>query len=235
MEYLTNYINCLLDEWGKTLFTLLKPPSMRHVTKRVIHSAAPEHLHTYRVTSTVEQHVSRYSMMCYSNSPLFSNLIDSFLVLLLCCVYMHHLKASLGHIPNCSPWLKSRMSAYETGFSSMGCLSALWNIFPNCFTSDFLVSEKKKIQTIFFNSKNVQLLCGGCEAAKCHQHSCMFKYQGTRERPAVLAAFILRGKKGDSHHIFSLIWPLMFFSHFWKLSLTARLLIKSCDTWLIFA
>lgn len=36
----------------------------------------------------------------------------------------------------------------------------------------------------------------------------------TRERPAVLAAFILRGKKGDSCHIFSLIWPLMFFSHF---------------------
>lgn len=77
-------------------------------------------------------------------------------------------------------------------------------------------------------------VCGGwCEAAQHHQHSCIFKYQGTLELPAVLAAFILRDKKKNPPHLhFRYIWP---FSHFLKFSMTARLLIKNFDTWLIFA
>lgn len=138
-------------------------------------------------------------------------------MLLLHCLYtigiLHRVTFLIAHLG----WSHARMLRLWNGFLFHGMLECTV-IFPplNCFTYGF--SSSLNLNP-FFYSKSVPLLWGGwCKAAKCHQHSCIFKYQGTLQLPAVLAAFILRGKKGDRLHI----------------AAKFGIVINTSDTWLIF-
>lgn len=136
--------------------------------------------------------------------------MDSSLVLLLHCIYtiwsLHWVTFLIAHLG----WSHAWVLQLWNWFLFHRVLECTVNFFPLIVSLQTLVWEEIYVCFFLFfffpfslsNSKCVLLLYGGwCEAVKCHQRSCIFKYQGKLQHPAVLAAFILMGEEE---------WPSIF-------------------------